>query len=104
MIYSSFSYYCHPVSPEDAQAYYNRGVAYSDRGELDKAITDFTQALEINPEDADVYYNRGIAYSKLVDKQKGIQDFQKAAKLYAERGDTANQQEVLELLKQLQQD
>ncbi|NET62375.1 MAG: tetratricopeptide repeat protein, partial [Symploca sp. SIO2E6] len=32
------------IYPEDALAYNNRGVAYSDKGELDQAIADFNQA------------------------------------------------------------
>ncbi|NEQ67780.1 MAG: tetratricopeptide repeat protein [Symploca sp. SIO2D2] len=92
------------INPEYAAAYNNRGNAYYYKGELDQVIADYNRALKINPEDADAYYNRGIAYSKLGEKQKAIQDFQKAAKLFAEQGDTAKQKEVLELLKQLQQD
>jgi tetratricopeptide (TPR) repeat protein len=30
-------------------AYYNRGFAYNDSGELDRAIADFTKAIELDP-------------------------------------------------------
>ena len=48
---------------EDAEAYLNRGVAYGHKGQYDKAISEFTKAIEINPRDAEAYYNRGLSYS-----------------------------------------
>ncbi|MGB9722223.1 MAG: tetratricopeptide repeat protein [bacterium] len=33
----------------DAEAYYNRGLAYCINGEYDRAIQDFTKAIELNP-------------------------------------------------------
>jgi len=75
------------------------GIAGGTKGELDKAIADFTQALKINPEYAEAYIIPGIAYFKLGDQQKTIQDFKKAAELYAEQGNTAKQQQILDLLK-----
>ncbi|NEQ69427.1 MAG: tetratricopeptide repeat protein [Symploca sp. SIO2D2] len=58
---------------------------------------------EIDADFVHAYHNRGEVYTELGDQQEAIRDFKKAAKFYAEQGDTANQQEVLELLKQLQQ-
>jgi tetratricopeptide (TPR) repeat protein len=39
----------------DAEAYNNRGLAYSDKGQYDQAISDFTKALEIKPRFAAAY-------------------------------------------------
>jgi tetratricopeptide (TPR) repeat protein len=36
-------------NPRNAEAYYNRGVEYHDKGDRDRAIADFTKAIEINP-------------------------------------------------------
>jgi len=87
------------INPEYTAAYINRGYNYRQKGELDKAIIDYTQALKINPKLALAYTNRGIAYLMLGNQQKTIQDFKKAAKLYAEQGNTAKQQQILDLLK-----
>ena len=46
----------------NAEAYYNRGIAYGDKGEYDKAIEDYSKAIELNPEYAEAYNNRGNAY------------------------------------------
>jgi len=91
------------INPEDAFVYSNRGNSYSDKGELDKAIADYNRALKINPKLTRSYIERGVAYYELGNKQKAIQNLKTAAKLFAEQGDTANQQQILELLKQLQQ-
>ncbi|MDE0317445.1 MAG: TIR domain-containing protein [Candidatus Poribacteria bacterium] len=37
------------LSPKDAAAYTNRGVAYGEKGEFDLAIKDYFSALKINP-------------------------------------------------------
>ena len=50
------------INPRFAEAYDNRGHAYSQgKGQLDKAIADFTKAIEINPSYALAYNNRGSA-------------------------------------------
>jgi len=64
--------------------YFYRGIAYSDKGELDLAIADFTQALKIHPEFADAYYNRGIAYSEKRELDLTIADYTQALKIYPE--------------------
>src|SRR5690348_6049483 len=49
--------------PHDAAAYYNRAVAYGLTGDLDRAIADYTKAIEIKPNNATAYENRGRAYA-----------------------------------------
>ena len=66
---------------EDAEAYYNRGNAYEKKGQYDKAISDFTKAIEINPRHADACYNRGVVYYYKKDYEKALDDFYKAQKL-----------------------
>jgi tetratricopeptide (TPR) repeat protein len=66
---------------EDAEAYYNRGNAYKKNGQYDKAISDFTKAIEINPRHADAYYTRGVVYYYKKDYEKALDDFYKAQKL-----------------------
>ena len=39
----------------------NQGIKNLDKGQYDKAISDFTKAIEINPS-AEAYYRRGVAY------------------------------------------
>ena len=43
--------------------YYNRGYAYRKKGDMDRAIADYTEALRLDPKYAIAYNNRGLAYS-----------------------------------------
>jgi len=56
-------------------AYNNRGVGYKDRGMYDRAIADYTKAIELNPRDARPYVNRAIAYAETNQPGRAIPDF-----------------------------
>ena len=47
-----------------AIAYNNRGLAYQEKGEVDRAIANFTTAIKFSPKYADAYNSRGVAYGK----------------------------------------
>ena len=49
--------------------------------EHQKAIDNYTKAIELNPKDAAAYYNRGRAYYNLGQYQKAIDDYTKAIEL-----------------------
>jgi tetratricopeptide (TPR) repeat protein len=70
-----------PKKEKDAEAYYNRGVAWQKKGDYDRAITDYTKAIEINPGDALAYYNRGNAYQGKGQYERAISDYNKAIEL-----------------------
>ena len=61
-----------------ASAYFNRGLAYGHKGDFDRAIRDFDQAIKINPNYVEALYCRGLTYS-LCDR--AIQDYDEAIKL-----------------------
>ena len=63
----------HLARPKDAPAYANRGLAYGKKGDYDKAIADYTEAIRLNP-NAEAYSNRGLAYRKKGDYDKAIAD------------------------------
>src|SRR4051812_7421179 len=64
-----------------AAAFYNRGLAYDNKGQYDRAIEDYDQAIKLNPNDADVFVNRGNAYARKGQNDRAIQDFDQALKL-----------------------
>jgi tetratricopeptide (TPR) repeat protein len=43
--------------------YFDRAMAYSEKGQLDKALSDWTAAIQLNPKNGAAYYNRGNVYS-----------------------------------------
>ena len=62
-------------------AYYNRGIAYFNKGDFDRAIVDFSEAIELNPDDAVAYNNRGGIYYLKEEYESAIADFSKAIEL-----------------------
>ena len=67
--------------PKYAKAYYNRGNAYSNKGDTDRAIADYTAAIRLEPTYANAYYNRGNAYSNKGDTDRAIADYTEAIRL-----------------------
>jgi tetratricopeptide (TPR) repeat protein len=59
-------------------AFYNRGVAYANLGDHQKAINDYNQAIALNPKDAISFGNRGVTYANLGEHQKAINDYDQA--------------------------
>jgi len=74
------------IDPNYATAYYNRGIAYKDKGQLDRAIEDWNKAIALDPNYARAYINRGIAYAIRGIMGKAISDFQKACDFGDENG------------------
>jgi tetratricopeptide (TPR) repeat protein len=72
----------HARTPEDkAVVYHSRGTIYAKDGQLDKAISDFSDAIRLNPVYAEAYYDRGTAYTKKGEKPRAEEDFGRAKKL-----------------------
>jgi tetratricopeptide (TPR) repeat protein len=61
--------------------YETAATFYRYKGEYDKAIEQYTRALEINPNGARIYNERGIIYSKKGDQEKAINDFNRSIKI-----------------------
>ena len=73
--------------------YFDRAAAYSEKGQLDKALSDWTAAIQFNPKNAPAYYNRAIVYSRrrqynlaIRDSTTAIQLNPKYANAYHNRG------------------
>ena len=62
-------------------AHYNRGVAYSEKGEIERAIEDYDQTIRLNPESADAYNNRGYAYRQKGEVESAIEDYDRAIQI-----------------------
>jgi Tfp pilus assembly protein PilF len=69
------------LNPKDSESYIGRALFYVDQQNFDKAITDFSKAIEVNPRDWYSYYTRGFLYWKQGEKAKADADCQKAKDL-----------------------
>ncbi len=66
---------------EAAETYFNRGVTYSQKGEFDRAISNYNKAIELNPKFVVAYLDRGFTYSKLGENDRAISDYNKAIEI-----------------------
>lgn len=64
-----------------AEAFNNRGVAYRVKGDHERAIQDYGQAIKLNTKFAAAYINRGVAYDYKGDYDRAIVDYEQALKL-----------------------
>jgi lipoprotein NlpI len=67
--------------PKNAYQYAKRGAAYARNGHFDRAIADYTKAIEIDPNDSGVLTFRGYAYELKGDFDSAIADFTKAIEI-----------------------
>jgi tetratricopeptide (TPR) repeat protein len=68
-------------SPHKAVGYINRGMAYSKRALLIRAMADFNQAIEIDPNITEAYNDRGYVYICFGDYIEAISDLNRALEL-----------------------
>ena len=61
-----------------AISYYNRGIFWYDKDDNDKAIADYTKAIELSPDYASAFNNRGNAYAAKGDLDRAIADYDRA--------------------------
>jgi len=69
------------LQTDSAMAYFNRGLIYANKEDLDRAISDWDKAIQLDPDFSAVYYNRGIAYANRGETQNAIADFKKVLEL-----------------------
>ncbi|WP_231840824.1 tetratricopeptide repeat protein [Orientia tsutsugamushi] len=56
--------------PDDAEAYFNKGMSLRALGQHQEAIENYGQAIQYNPTNLEVYINKGVALYKLGQYQR----------------------------------
>ena len=66
----------------DADFYFNRGISFCQKGQFEKAISDYTKAIMINPKHDKAYCNRGNTYVQAKKQyEQAINDYTKAIEI-----------------------
>ena len=65
------------VEPDSEVFYINRGYAYANLNQPERAIEDYGKVIELNPNYAEAYANRGIAYSEIQRYEESARDLKK---------------------------
>ncbi|WP_445300957.1 tetratricopeptide repeat protein [Microcoleus sp. BR0-C5] len=84
--------------------FYNLGVIHSRLGNQEKALEDFTKAIQLEGDFAQAYQNRGIVHYELGYCQRAEEDFFNAKNLYRRHGKEENYQKLLDIIEELQQE
>ena len=67
--------------PENADAYYNRGLANAELGKTEAAIEDYSESIRLEPKDAEAPYNRGLAYLRTEKYEYAVRDFSEVIRI-----------------------
>ena len=69
------------LEPDNAEAYYQRGLAYGHLENWEQALADFDTAIELAADDPRAYSKRALVYLPLGDSAQAIADCNQALKL-----------------------
>ena len=69
------------LNPNDAIAFYDRGLSYFYKGDFDRAIADYDEAIQLNPAYVAAFNNRGLAYNNKGDFDRAMADYNEAIQL-----------------------
>jgi tetratricopeptide (TPR) repeat protein len=78
------------LKPDYPSAYNNRGLARTDKGDLDGALLDYTEAIRLKPDLADAYTNRGNALRQKGDVDGALADYAASIRPRPDNADTYN--------------
>jgi lipoprotein NlpI len=72
---------CNKAQAPSADTLNAHALASAEKGEYDKALEEYNQAIQLKPDFASAYKNRGVTYAQKGDYDRAIQDFDQALKL-----------------------
>ena len=70
-------------NPRDADALFERGNIYFQKGNKQQALNDYTTAIRLNKQLGDAFYNRGIIYHQKKKNEQALEDLRRARDIFA---------------------
>lgn len=83
-----------PAADNDAAAYYQRAFSWYSKGDHDRAIKDYDEAIRLDPRYAVAFNFRGLAWNAKGDFDKAISDYSEAVRLDPGYADAFNNRGV----------
>ena len=69
------------LKPDYADAFNNRGLARTAKGDIEGALQDYNEAIRLKPDEAAVFYNRANVRDAKDDIEGALQDYSEAIRL-----------------------
>jgi tetratricopeptide (TPR) repeat protein len=69
------------IPPDSVQGHFYRGVAFQQKGLLEKAVQEYQEALKIDPGYFEAHVNLGMVYFKLGESERAVVEFNRALEL-----------------------
>jgi tetratricopeptide (TPR) repeat protein len=76
-------------------AYYLRGKCYENKGNMDRAMSDFSDAIKIDPKYMLAYYERAVEYQKRQEFDKALDDYTRIIELYPDQAHAYNNRAMI---------
>lgn len=84
-----------PISLSSPRDFFIRGLDFAKKAQYEKAILDFSKAIELDPKYGKAYMNRGVAYTKSGKSDKAAADFAQCCNIGFKKGCEASMQFIM---------
>jgi tetratricopeptide (TPR) repeat protein len=69
------------LNDKNAAAYFNRAWLYEYKGDMQRALQDYSKAIELDKGMKDAFYNRGVIFTRMKRFEEAVKDFSQVIKL-----------------------
>jgi hypothetical protein len=83
------------VSNFARDAYFEQAFAHAEKGDYQRAITDYDRVIEMDSKDAEAYFNRALAHEGLGDVEHAIADMEESLSLQRGRNARAETEKII---------
>lgn len=80
----------HADGDNEVKFYYERGIDRLEKMQYDKAIEDFTQAIQLDPKNGNAHHLRGFAFYKKMEYDKAIENYSQAIRIDSKDANSYN--------------
>lgn len=75
------------INDKNPEAYFNRAWLFELKGDAQKALQDYTKAIELDKGMTDAFYNRGLLFARMKRYEEALKDFSEVIRLEPSNAD-----------------